>query len=273
VSRARAAKPPAPKLGELLERVPELGDDAEVARILSAELGRPISEGAVRMRRNMRAPASWLEALGIELVSPPAPVGEGHGGDSELGPALPGASTDDAEPVRRDGPAPTAPDGARIAEEPRGGGGEPPATLLVGMARERVRQAYGLIGFGVSTAAGNAGIAKVVDDSAPAIADAWVQAAAEGNELARRVLSFMSAGGAMGELVTLHIVMLGGILYVTGRFPEVGLYGGYRGFRKPDRPASAAAAGGDGGTNAGQNGAGNGGAPGPVAGATFPPRV
>lgn len=117
-------------------------------------------------------------------------------------------------PVRpeRDEPVtPNPPPGARLA----------PVPVDVGVAAAgRIADAYRFIGGGVATATGEQAIAQVVDGYAPDIGKAWVAAAQE-NEFARRVVNLMSAGGPMGDLVMAHVILIGGVLYVTGRAPAL----------------------------------------------------
>lgn len=104
--------------------------------------------------------------------------------------------------------------------------------LAADVAKERLTELYGLVGFTASKLSGHEGIKVVTDAQAPTLAQAWVKAASEGSEFASRVLRLLSAGGTMGELVQLHIVWLFGILYVSGRIDDpTGLLASkYKGF-------------------------------------------
>ena len=184
-----------------------------------------------QVRRSKRPLRKWEGAFS-SLAIPDVPSGLAS---EPLAGGEPSPASGDAG---RDGELPpTPPSGARLAPLP---------VSLSQLAEERIAHAYGFIGGGVGMATGNPMIPRVVDEYSPAIARAWVKAAEE-NEFARRVVSMMSAGGATGELVMAHLVMVGGILYVSGRAPALsGIYG--HKFGPPPVVASppSGSAGGDG---------------------------
>ena len=218
---------------------------ADVAAELSDALGRPIKASTVTMWGGRPSPPkAWADALGI---SPdPAPESPPREAATAAGEDLP-------------------PEGLRREHEqrPKPPQGAPIAIPVETIAKKRIAETYGLFGAAATQLTGNRGISRVVDDSSPHIADAWIAAAQE-NDFARRVVNLMSAGGAVGELVSAHIIMVGGLLYVTGRFPDVGLYGRYRQYRPIEQPPPT----GEGHDGAAANGAGD-----PLADAAAPPSL
>lgn len=142
----------------------------------------------------------WAEALGI-AAPPKVPSGDED--------PLAAAGTRAERP-------PTEPAGARQA----------PLPVAIGeIAAERIAGAYDLFGTAASSFTGNPRIGGVVSAYSTEIGKAWVRAAEE-NQYAAAVVRFISAGGATGELVMVHVVLISGLLYVTGRAPALqGLYG------------------------------------------------
>lgn len=214
----------------------------QLASELSALLGRKVTPNTVQLRYSKPVPKAWAAALHVDVNEPPgaapgaAPASDGEGVGEER-------RTDE-------GASPRPPPGARQAPGPAGPGPAGPEPVDA-FAAGRIAQAYALIGVGLGSALENVGVQHVVDDFSPHVARAWVEAAKE-NEFARRFVAFMTAGGATGELVVLHLGMVGGILYVKGVFPDVGLFAKWSGFR--EQPAGAAAAAG--GNGAGPHAAG-----------------
>jgi hypothetical protein len=192
-------------------------DDETLAAELSTKLGKEIKPGGVkRFSHYNKIPKTWAEALSI----PPSNEAQSEEGTDA--------------PQRPSSAPPTAPPGSKML-------------LPAGdVARERIAQTYGLIGGGISAATGNKGYSIVVDDCAPGIAAAWLKAAEE-NDFARRVVSLMSAGGATGELVLTHIILVSGLMYVSGVIPFA--VNPRWSPLAPVVPVSAASAAGDGGVN------------------------
>lgn len=174
----------------------------ELATLL-AEHGIATTADALQPARPIRK--RWAVALG--LASPPPASSEYVGAQG----------TPESDPLGR-------PD-ERPPREPAGAKQAPLPVAITQIAKERIAGTYGLVGEGVAMATGNAAVGQVFGAYSDPIADAWLKAAEE-NEFAARVVKLMSAGGATGELVTMHIVLVGGLLYVTGRAPALeGLYG------------------------------------------------
>lgn len=189
--------------GELLDALGWTAEDLELFLSTSG-----LEPNRSQLRRSKRPLRRWEDAFAALPIPDSTPLGADDGAGGEPSPVDGG---------RRDGERPpTPPPGARIAPLP---------ATITALAEERIAHAYGFIGGGVGMATGNPQIPRVVDEYAPAIGRAWVKAAEE-NEFARRVVTMMSAGGATGELVMAHVIMVGGILYVSGRAPALaGIYG------------------------------------------------
>lgn len=183
-----------PTVGEYLEQTGLTRDE------MRARLEQSGFAGA-RLNPAKQIPQKWASTLGLAAAEPD---------DSS-----PGPDAANLPPGRAGERSPTQPEGAKVA----------PLPVAIGqVAAERIASTYGLIGGVASMAAGNVKVAQVVDAYSTPIGEAWVRAAEE-NEFARRVVQLMSAGGATGELVTMHLVLVGGLLYVTGRAPAfAGLY-------------------------------------------------
>lgn len=170
-------------LEELTGRLGELG----VAKRRGASKGEPYTVDDVSHYTDM--PRSWAKALEVD--------GTGGGED---------ASQRAQEGLR----APRMPAGAPLAPKP---------PILADVARDRISALYETAGYAGSIVLEAPGVRVVTDDYAPHIASAWVKAAEE-NEFAARVVRLMSSGGAVGELVTCHLLWLLGIVYVTGRVDD-----------------------------------------------------
>lgn len=182
----------------------------------------------VRGMKNREMPVRWCEKLGVPFDAEAAGAERERFVQTREQEDQPPRPHDDG--AVRDAPRPllpaTAPDSS--------------------VARERIASLYGGLGFALTARTGNRGYQAVVDDQAPHVADAWLKAAEE-NEFARRVVAMMSAGGATGELVMAHAVMVMGLAYVSGRsdFDPLGSfarkYGQHRAFVRVDaEPAEPA---------------------------------
>lgn len=202
--------------------------DEQMAEMMTALLGRKITaSGWGAQKYRAKPPKEWAEALRLNGAAADPPVETQSSESRVLFEDEPPFSGDDTGSSSESPPTP--PTGAKIEL--------PPSARTV--AAERIRQAYGIIGYGASVATQNRGISVVTDAYSPAIAEAWLRAAEE-NEFCRRVVAMMSAGGAAGELVLCHVIWIGGLLYVSGRIPNVGgLYGRFDGFRVVSAPEQA----------------------------------
>jgi hypothetical protein len=112
--------------------------------------------------------------------------------------------------------------------------------------RKRLQFAYSAIGGGVSEITGNQGVGVVMDSYSPALADAWM-AAAEQNENVAKIVRFLESGGPVGELVFMHLILVGAVFYVSGRGPDAldavyGKFGAYRATALRRRASDAEAA-------------------------------
>lgn len=187
----------------------------EVAQLLSDNLGRTITPGGVEKFENHRKIyKSWAGVLGA---------------DDDTAPLLDAEADTDIPPgesfVRDVGDPPRPPTGARTVPSPSSsGGGEGYA-----FAKERIAQLYGAIGAGVSMGTRNDGYAAAMDLYKEDIAKAWIAAARENKHVAA-VVKFMESGGAVGELVFCHLILVGGFVYVSGRAPQLStVYGRHLG--------------------------------------------
>lgn len=203
-------------LADYMER--ERRSPEQVASTLHALTGKTISAQGVKMwaARKDGPPKAWREALQLD--------GAGFLGDSATG----DPPSDGDERLTELPPRPLA--DSKIAP-----------TTIPGFARKRIAATYGYVGSGLGMALGNEGVGLVWADSSDPIAQAWLQAA-ETSDFARKFVTMMTAGGPMGEVVMLHVMMLGGTLYCLGQFPEVGLYGQYKRYRPQPRSGPGLAA-------------------------------
>jgi hypothetical protein len=191
--------------------------EEELAVDLSALLGRKITPAGVRvMSRRKNAPKSWVDALGL------APEEEGA---ASFLTDEPQQGDFDSPLTREDDNPPTAPSGDKIIRPAR-----PGVPNL--SAKKRIEMAYGAIGSGATLLTGNRGYEGVAESYAPEIAQAWISAA-EQNERVAKIVRFMESGGAVGELVVCHVLLVLGLVYVSGKGPQLDFiygskFGGYR---------------------------------------------
>lgn len=206
-------------LGRYLEDTGRTNE--EVAVDLSALLGKPISPAAVRLwSSKQKAPKAWADALNLpDEIEEEPPTRYLDDDDSPF----------DGSGMRGDTAPPTPPDGARLSRP-----GPPPGVSLA--ARKRITFAYAAIGGGVAEITGNQGVGAVMDSYSPALADAWMTAA-EVNPNVAKIVRFLDQGGPVGELVFMHLLLVGAILYVSGRGPDQldAVYGKFAGHRHAHR--------------------------------------
>lgn len=199
----------------------------EVAADLSDKLGKKITtQSVVLWSKKPKTPKAWAAALDLDADPDPDPPP-----DSDRASASPGARGDDEPPKPPPGSA-TAP---LVDPAPKGG--------EFAFVQARIAQCYSMAGAGVSMASGNEGYSVVFSMYAPDIAEAWIKAAQDGNPVAKRIIAVASAGGSTGELVTAHLVLLGGILYVGDKAPAPvasALDSAYGGKLRPHRDATVA---------------------------------
>ncbi len=252
-------------VGELID---EYGGRGPLLAELRAR-GRSLKDIHSLGGRQKPVPSSWRRAL--ELDDPAASPGSAAGAAAPGFDDAAGGLGDVGAGERQTETPPVAPAGAKV---------QPSALQVRGFARDRIAKTYRFVGTGLAMGADpegansdsgpGGGIVAAWDNFAPPIADAWIAAAEEGNVLARRFVELMSAGGTMGEVVTLHVGLIGTTLYVMGQIPEVGpLFGRYRKYRR--EPAAAVDSDGPATSAAGRaraNGAADPGATGRVASPT-----
>jgi len=219
--------------------------DEEMARDLSALLGRRIGAAGYKLHAYSakRDPKAWTAALGLadddggsEIAAEPGWLPDEDGGPPPL-----------SEGEREPGTPPRAPQGARVDRPSLEGD----YTLV----KQRLVQAYAAIGAGTSMITRNQGHAAVFDGYAPNLAQAWIDAART-NENVAKIVKFMETGGPVGELVIGHIILVGGLIYVSGRGPDLyvlygGKFEGYRTAAAAGRLADEAAAASNGAAPAG----------------------
>lgn len=201
----------------------------ELATEVSEKLGKPISvQGARLYCARKKIPPAWAAALGLD-AEPPAEEVSGSSTHPENGPDL-GRVRSESEP-------PKPPDSAHVAPivAPKSGD--------FAFVQGRIAQCYNLAGAGVSMVSGNDGYAVVFAEYSPYIAEAWIKAADEGSGIAKKVVELAKAGGATGELVSAHLILIGGILYVGDKAPApvaAALEKAYGGKLRPQRDATVA---------------------------------
>jgi hypothetical protein len=191
--------------------------DQQIADELAALLGKTMSAGGVKLHASRKTtPKAWREALG--LTDPDEPRAEEPEPTFDPG----GLWTNEPPLPRPDAEAPTPPGGARFQPPtaPAAPGGD------YAIVRDRIAKFYGAVGAGVSMVTQNDGYGAVANAYSGDLADAWV-AAAKQNENVRRIVAFLESGGPVGELVIAHLILVGGFVYVSGRGPALDfLYAG-----------------------------------------------
>lgn len=189
-------------------------DNDAVAEQLTALLGKKISPASVHLWSSRpKPPKAWAQALGLSDEAPP----QREDGDffTTAEPPLTAAG-DTAEPGH-----PSPPPGTRFTPPASAAGGGDYAVV-----RDRIQKFYGAIGAGVSMVSQNPGYGDVTDAYSGDLADAWI-AAARQNQNVAKIIAFLESGGPVGELVIAHLILVGGMVYVSGRGPGLDfLYAG-----------------------------------------------
>lgn len=198
----------------------------QLAAQLSEALGRPVSAARIQSLeesdpRGRRTPKSYMLALGLR---------EQYDGDDDS--AAGGTFTDDRpEQVQPDFDFEAAFEGAPPPQPPPGTiPMRPPASDTPapgGLVQERIEKFYAMLGAGASMVTHNDGYAAVADDSKRELAKAWV-AASRDNENVRKIVDFMESGGPVGELVVVHLMLVFGWVYVSGRAPALSAVYGHK---------------------------------------------
>lgn len=171
--------------------------------IKAADGERPITAADVSRRGSRPAYRSWREAL--ELDEEPKFI------QSSSSEATVGADSGDGRPTA-----------AGIASL-----GVPAVVELPfdGLeARKRIELVYVGIGKGVGTAMRNPAIEIVFAQHAPKIAERWI-AAAKQNARVAQIVTYVTAGGAVGDLIIAHLMLTVSLLIVSGRLPIGGIGG------------------------------------------------
>lgn len=175
-----------------------------IAEQLSALLGRPMSAAGVALHANRKVtPKAWAQALGLPEDERDEEPQESF---VDAPPVSPGPFAE-AEP-------PSPPASARFAPTP-------PSPTVSGTVEGRIQDFYGMIGAGVGLVTQNEGYPALFDDYSPKLAQAWIAAGRENQNVAK-ILRFLESGGPVGELIICHALLVGGLIYVSGRAPALG---------------------------------------------------
>lgn len=178
-----------------------------MAELLSDKLGKQIKPHgvlAISKREDRNLPKSWLDALELERPEFIQESPDGGSGDAvEPGGAAPGT------------------------------GGSSPSSLPVPVelpfdgleARKRIELVYVGVGEGVSRAMRDPRVAIVFRQHAPALAEKWIAAAKQNARIAT-VVTYVTAGGATGDLIIAHVMLVMSLLVITGKVPIGGILGG-----------------------------------------------
>ncbi len=188
----------------------------QVADELSALLGKKIGAPGVNLWANRdRPPKAWAAALGLDDEAPVTATADASFfavDEDDQGPPAGQSSSTRSE----DGP-PKAPAGARHAATSPGGD--------YSLVRDRIAKAYAAIGAGATMVTHNEGYGAVADLYKDDLANAWIAAARENQNVAK-IVAFMESGGPVGELVVAHVILVLGFVYVSGRAPALqAIYG------------------------------------------------
>lgn len=226
------------------QRVQELGGAEEAAKILTAELGKPIDKtGVQRFGRKRMPPKAWRQALRLDDEQTPAPEPKEEGRRSEVPPRQPAD--------------------AKLAPSP---------LAITLQAKERIEALHVFAGSSIATAADpvgfqngtgpGGGVAAIWADKSGEIAQAWIAWAEEGNRFAQSFVRLMGTGGAGGNLILGYAALLGGTAYILGQLPDNDatrlVYGRYSRFRTDPHPGTT---GDEAGAAAERGGRDNGAAP------------
>lgn len=179
--------------------------DESMAEVLSEKLGRQITPHGVLAQRNRKdknLSKSWLEALEIERPEfiRESEVEEDLGGS----PAQAGEHTGAGDDAARTSLAPV----------------ELPFDGLE--AKTRIKLIYELIGKGVSRGMKDPRYEMVFRQHAPVLADKWIAAAKQNRQVAT-IVTYITAGGATGDLVIAHLTLVMSMLIISGKVPIGGI--------------------------------------------------
>lgn len=179
--------------------------DESMAELLTIKLGRedrPVKAHgvlAIRNRKDENVPKSWLDALDIEL---PEFIKESPLADGDEQPPLGGASGTGSSPPSLPVPVDLPFDGLE--------------------ARKRIELVYVGVGKGVAAAMRDKRIEIIFAQHAPKLADKWI-AAARQNARVAQVITYVTAGGATGDLVIAHVMLVVSLLMISGKVPVSGI--------------------------------------------------
>lgn len=161
-------------------------DDEGMAKVMSERLGRSIGETQVRsIKSRKEAPKTWLDALG---VSPQEPSG------LKVGKKVSGAP------------------GVKSTEkssEPSPVGAIEPISLPfeIVSAKVTIEMIYSMAGKGAAMASRTPPVADLWEQSAPALADAWIEWAKESRTVANGI-AMLTIGGPGGQAILLNASLI-----------------------------------------------------------------
>lgn len=196
--------------------MPELSDfmlerglsDEDLASLLTEKLDRhdrPITAHgvrAMRARQDKFLAKSWREALDLpEYIAAAEPA------------------ADPDEQTIQQAPAPG------VSPPPPSGLPAPVALPFDGLAaKERIEMAYVGIGIGAARAMRNPSVELVFRQHAPGLAEKWI-AAARQNARVAQLVTYVTAGGATGDLILSHVMLAVSLLVISGKVPIGGIPG------------------------------------------------
>lgn len=195
---------------ETAERLNEAG-----VRVRSAEGERMLTADDVSRRSSRRAQRSWREALGLEAEPAEPRFIRSPGQASELDPG-PGAGSVPPSTL----PAPVELPFEALSAKKR--------IVLIytgigqGLERFSPRQVAVNAETGERVVLPKPRYAAVFAQHAPKLADAWIEAARQNTQVAR-IVTVITTGGAVGELVVAHVSLVFSCLVISGKVPLNGI--------------------------------------------------
>lgn len=157
-------------------------DDEAMAKVISEKLGRSIgANGVKQIKSRKEAPVPWLNALGI---SPQEPSGL-KGGKRASG--VPGRETKTESP----------PGMAPAIELP----------FEITSARVTLEMIYTMAGKGAAMASRTPAVGNLWEQSAPGLAEAWLEWAKESRTVANGI-AMLTIGGPGGQVILLNASLI-----------------------------------------------------------------
>lgn len=165
-------------------------EDEDMAKVMSEKLGRSIGATQVKsIKSRKEAPGTWLNALGL---SPQEPSGLKQG---KRVAGVPGAKPEEkAFVVGSDNIEPI-----------------PNLPFEIHSARVTIEMIYQMAGKGAAMASRTPGVALLWEQSAPGLANAWLEWAKESPTVANGI-AMLTIGGPGGQVILLNASLLVGTL-------------------------------------------------------------